>query len=54
MGEACVTAIEALNVLYDEDLIGNAAAPGRLSARAAGGAAGQVSEDRSRTCAARA
>jgi acetylornithine/succinyldiaminopimelate/putrescine aminotransferase len=23
MGEACVTAIEALNVLYDEDLIGN-------------------------------
>ena len=24
IGEACVTAIEALNVLYDEDLIGNA------------------------------
>jgi acetylornithine/succinyldiaminopimelate/putrescine aminotransferase len=24
MGEACVTAIEALNVLYDEDLMGNA------------------------------
>jgi acetylornithine/succinyldiaminopimelate/putrescine aminotransferase len=24
MGEACVSAIEALNVLYDEDLMGNA------------------------------
>jgi ornithine--oxo-acid transaminase len=28
MGEGCVTAIEALNVLYDEDLIGNSAAMG--------------------------
>ena len=28
IGEACVTAIEALNVLYDEDLIDNAAATG--------------------------
>ena len=32
MGEACVTAIEALNVLYDEGLIDNAAVDGRLSA----------------------
>ncbi|KQT86142.1 aspartate aminotransferase family protein [Aurantimonas sp. Leaf443] len=28
IGEGCVTAIEALNVLYDEDLIGNAAETG--------------------------
>lgn len=28
MGEACVTAIEALNVMYDEDLIENAAVQG--------------------------
>jgi acetylornithine/succinyldiaminopimelate/putrescine aminotransferase len=28
IGEGCVTAIEALNTLYDEDLIGNAAAVG--------------------------
>ena len=45
IGEACVTAIEALNVLYDEDLIENSAATGdylleRLNARA-----GEVSED---------
>jgi ornithine--oxo-acid transaminase len=30
MGEACVTAIEALNVLYDDHLIENAAATGAL------------------------
>ena len=35
IGEACVTAIEALNVLYDEGLIDNAARDRRLSARAA-------------------
>jgi acetylornithine/succinyldiaminopimelate/putrescine aminotransferase len=40
IGEACVSAIEALNVLYDEDLIANAATQGeylleRLSAVAA-------------------
>ncbi len=29
MGEACVTSIEALNVLYDEDLIGNSARVGQ-------------------------
>lgn len=29
MGEACVTAIEALNILYDEDLIGNSERVGR-------------------------
>ena len=45
MGEACVTAIEALNVLYDEDLIDNAAAPGDYLLERLNGAAGQVSED---------
>ncbi len=33
IGEACVTAIEALNVLYDEDLMGNASARARISSR---------------------
>ena len=28
IGEACITSIEALNVLYDEDLIGNSAEVG--------------------------
>ena len=45
IGEACVTAIEALNVLYDEGLIDNAAVDRRLSARAAAGAEGEISED---------
>ncbi len=54
IGEACVTAIEALNVLYDEGLIDNAAVDGRLSARAAGGAEGANIRRSSRTCAARA
>ena len=45
IGEACVTAIEGLNVLYDEGLIDNAADTRRLSAGAAERPAGEISED---------
>ena len=44
IGEACVTAIEALNVLYDEGLIDNAADDGRLSAVAPEGDPGEISQ----------
>ena len=45
IGEASITAIEALNVLYDEGLIENAAVTGDYLLRAAAGAAGEISED---------
>ena len=54
IGEACVTAIEALNVLYDEGLIDNAAAPGDYLHRAAEGACRPSIRTSSRRSAARA
>ena len=44
IGEACVTAIEALNVLYDEGLIDNAAVTGDYLLERLQGAAGEISE----------
>ena len=45
IGEACVTAIEGLNVLYDEDLIGNSAEVGGVSSGAAEGDPGEIPVD---------
>ena len=46
IGEACVTAIEALNVLYDEGLIDNAAATGAYLLERLEALKAQISEDR--------